>query len=107
MELISVIVPVYNVQKYLKKCVESILNQSYSNLEVILIDDGSTDESGQMCDKLRDRDKRIKVFHQENKGLSAARNKGIELHTGRYLTFVDSDDYIAKGFIEDLYSIMI
>lgn len=107
MELISVIVPVYNVQKYLKKCVESILNQSYSNLEVILIDDGSTDESGQMCDKLRARDKRIKVFHQENKGLSAARNKGIELHTGRYLTFVDSDDYIAKSFIEDLYSIMI
>lgn len=102
-ELISVIIPVYNVQMFLKKCVESVINQSYSNIEIILVDDGSTDGSGMLCDSLAVLDSRIRVFHQENKGLSAARNIGIEISIGKYIMFIDSDDYIHKQMISIMY----
>lgn len=98
--LISVIVPVYNVEKYLSKCLDSIINQTYKNLEIILIDDGSTDDSGKICDEYSKMDKRVKVFYQQNQGVSAARNKGIDLATGEYLTFVDADDWIEKDYFE-------
>lgn len=102
-ELISIVVPVYNVEKYLEKCVKSILNQTYKNLEIILVDDGSTDNSGNMCDELAKLDDRIKVYHKENGGLSDARNYGVERATGAYIGFVDSDDYIEKEMYEKLY----
>jgi len=92
---ISIIVPVYKVEDYLNRCVESIVNQEYQNLEIILVDDGSPDQCPQMCDAWAARDKRIRVIHKENGGQSSARNRGIELSTGEYLYFVDSDDYIA------------
>ena len=92
--LISVIVPVYNVEDYLVDCVESIITQSYKNLEIILVDDGSTDGSGIICDNYKSRDTRIIVIHQKNKGLSAARNSGIDVSKGEYIGFVDSDDFI-------------
>ena len=91
---ISVIVPVYNVEQYLERCVNSIINQTYENLEIILVDDGSTDRSGGMCDSFAEKDERIKVVHKENGGLSSARNSGIDIATGEYLAFVDSDDWI-------------
>ena len=100
--LVSVIIPVYNVEPYLRKCLDSILNQTYKNLEIILVDDGSTDKSGIICDEYADRDKRIKVVHQINQGLSAARNAGLDLCSGDYITFVDSDDYIEYDEIEVL-----
>ena len=89
--LISVIVPVYRVEEYLERCVESILSQTYENLEVILVDDGSPDRCPAICDAYAGKDARVKVIHQENKGLSGARNAGIELAEGEYLAFVDSD----------------
>ena len=100
--LISVIVPVYNVKDYLEKCVDSILNQTYSKLEVLLVDDGSTDGSGLICEALANKDHRIKVIHQENGGLSAARNAGLDIATGDYIAFVDSDDYINNTMYDDL-----
>lgn len=105
--LISVIIPVYQVAPYLKQCIESIINQTYSNLEIILVDDGSTDESGKICDQYADTDNRINVVHQENKGLSASRNKGIELANGEYLSFIDSDDWVDQRFIDVMYKISI
>ncbi len=102
-DLISVIVPVYNVQNYILKCVDSIINQSYKNLEIILVDDGSTDESGKICDELALKDSRIKVIHKENGGLSDARNAGIEVSQGTYLGFIDSDDYIDN----DMYMVLM
>ncbi|MFI3236937.1 MAG: glycosyltransferase family 2 protein [Lachnospiraceae bacterium] len=92
--LISIVVPVYNTKEYLEKCVYSIMNQTYSNLEILLIDDGSTDDTGLLCDALAQKDARIKVFHVENGGTSRARNIGIELAQGEYIGFVDSDDFI-------------
>ena len=103
-ELISVIVPVYNVEKYLDNCVQSILRQSYTNLEIILIDDGSTDKSSQLCDEYSQKDKRIKVIHKKNGGQSDARNVGITVATGKYIAFVDSDDYIDEQFLDCLLS---
>ena len=102
-ELISIIVPVYNVEKYLEKCVNSIVNQTYKNLEIILVDDGATDNSGKLCDELAKIDNRIKVYHKENGGLSDARNYGVERATGDYIGFVDSDDYIDSEMYEELY----
>lgn len=90
---ISVIIPVFNVEKYLKQCVDSVLNQSYKNFEIILVDDGSTDSSGQMCDEFSQKDERICVVHKENGGLSDARNVGISVASGDYMMFLDSDDY--------------
>lgn len=102
MKKVSVIVPVYNVEKYLRKCVESIKNQTYQNLEIILVDDGSTDCSGKICDDLSQTDDRIVVIHKENGGLSDARNVGMDASSGDYIGFVDSDDYIDKDFYEIL-----
>ena len=92
--LLSVIVPVYNVEDYLVECIDSIIAQSYKNLEIILVDDGSTDNSGIICDSYLSIDSRVKVIHQSNRGLSAARNSGIDISQGEYIGFVDSDDYI-------------
>lgn len=100
---ISVVVPIYNVEKYLDKCVESIVGQTYRNLEIILVDDGSTDCSGIMCDTWAEKDNRICVIHKENGGLSDARNKGIDIATGKWIGFVDSDDYIDATMFEKLY----
>lgn len=95
--LISVIVPVYNVKEYLNTCVESILNQTHENLEVILVDDGSTDGSGEICDSYAKTDTRVQVLHTTNGGQAAARNRGIEVCKGEYLTFIDSDDSMEPG----------
>lgn len=99
---ISVVVPVYNVEQYLKDCINSILVQSYSNLQIILIDDGSTDKSGQLCDEFAKTDERIQVYHQNNQGMSVARNNGIKMAIGDYIGFVDSDDIIHPKMYEHL-----
>ena len=100
--LVSVIVPVYNVEKFLPNCIESIIGQTYSNFELILVDDGSPDSSGSICDKYAESNSKIRVVHQNNAGLSAARNAGIEIAKGDYLTFVDSDDFVLPHFLEVL-----
>lgn len=104
-ELISVIVPVYNREQYIDKCVQSILNQTYTNLEVILVDDGSTDSSSEMCDKWQEKDSRVRVVHQKNGGLSNARNSGIKHSSGEYIAFVDVDDIVHPQMYEALYSL--
>ena len=106
-KLVSIIVPVYNVQKYIKQCLDSILNQSYKNIEIILVDDGSKDDSGYFCDCISKLDSRVKVLHKENGGLSSARNSGLEISTGEYIVFIDSDDWIELDYIEKLYSNII
>ena len=100
--LVSIIVPIYNTAKYLPSCLDSIINQTYQNLEIILIDDGSTDNSYQIAQKYSQKDPRIKLFHQKNAGQSAARNYGIKIAIGRYISFIDSDDKVAQSFIENL-----
>ena len=105
--LISVVVPVYNVAKYLKKSIESIVNQTYTNLEIILVDDGSKDESGEICEDYSLKDSRIIVIHKPNGGLSDARNAGIKQAKGEYITFVDSDDTIDYDMIEFLYDLIL
>ena len=105
-KLVSVIVPIYNVEAYLNRCIDSIVNQTYKNLEILLIDDGSTDYSGKICDEYAKKDKRITTIHKKNGGLSDARNVGIEKANGKYITFVDSDDYIDIDYIEYLYSLI-
>ena len=100
--LISVIVPAYNVEQYLDKCLESIVEQTYTNLEIILVNDGSTDETKRLCEAWKDKDERIQVVHQCNQGLSAARNTGIDISKGKYLCFIDSDDMVDSRFIEHL-----
>ena len=107
MEKISIIVPIYNVEKYLEKCIKSILSQTYKNLEIILVDDGSPDKCGMICDKYKEIDDRIIVIHQENKGLSGARNTGLKNANGKYVCFIDSDDYINEHMIETLYENLI
>ena len=102
--LISVVVPIYNVQDYLSECIDSILSQTYTNLEIILVDDGATDDCPHICEVYAKKDFRIKVIHKENGGLSDARNVGIEVSKGEYLVFVDSDDIVSKYFVERLYS---
>jgi len=102
--LISVVVPVYNVGKYLARCVDSILGQTYGNLEVVLVDDGSTDQCPGMCDAYARRDDRVKVIHQANGGLSNARNAGIDIASGAFIGFVDGDDYISAQMYEALYT---
>ena len=102
-DLISVIVPCYNVEKYLKKCVESIVDQSYQNLEIILVDDGATDGTPALCDELAKTDKRIKVLHKANGGLSDARNAGFTIAKGKYISFFDSDDWVEPDIIKTAY----
>ncbi len=104
--LISIIIPVYNVEQYLDYCIQSVLSQDYTNLEIILIDDGSTDSSGQKCDEYADRDQRVKVIHQKNGGLSSARNTGLKEMTGEYFSFIDSDDYVRTDYISRMYRII-
>ncbi len=106
-DLISVVVPVYNVQDCLDYCLESVVNQTYKTLEIIIIDDGSTDSSGKICDEWSKKDKRIKVVHQENKGLAETRNVGILVATGKYISFIDSDDYIDCKMLEILYKVLV
>lgn len=101
-ELISVIIPIYNVERYLRQCIDSILSQTYKNLEIILIDDGSTDGSSEICDSYAKKDKRIIVIHQKNHGISYVRNLGIQESTGDYIFWVDSDDYVSETIIEEL-----
>ncbi len=105
-ELISVIIPIYNVEKYLVQCLDSVIEQTYKNLEIILVDDGSPDNCGGICDQYALKDHRIKVIHQENRGLSEARNSGMDIMTGSYFAFVDSDDVINSRFIEVLYNLL-
>lgn len=105
--LVSVVVPIYNVQDYLNECIDSILNQTYKNIEVILVDDGSKDNCPQICDSYKDIDSRIKVIHKINGGLSDARNTGLENAIGEYICFIDSDDYIDKDYVKNLISIII
>ena len=105
-DLISVIVPVYNVKDYLERCLNSIINQTYKNIEIILIDDGSTDGSSVICDNYKEIDNRIKVFHKKNGGLSSARNEGIKRSIGEYITFVDSDDSIDESYVDYLYRLI-
>ena len=100
---ISVIIPIYNVEEYLERCVESVVNQTYKNLEILLIDDGSPDKCYKICDDWAKKDKRIKVVHKENGGLSDARNVGIRYSTGKYLCFIDSDDCIDENYIQYMY----
>ena len=99
---ISIIVPIYNVEKYLRKCIDSILNQSYDNLQIILVDDGSPDNCPKICDEYLNKDNRIQVIHKSNGGLSSARNAGIKVANGKYIAFIDSDDYIELNMIEKL-----
>lgn len=101
---VSFIVPVYNVEKYLDKCVESLVSQTLKQIEIILINDGSIDSSGEICDKWKLKDSRVKVIHQNNTGVSGARNRGMEIATGEYIAFVDSDDWIATNFCEKMYT---
>ena len=102
MNKISIIIPVYQVEKYIKRCLDSILSQTYSNLEIVLIDDGSRDMSGKICDEYAIKDSRIKVIHQDNAGVSVARNKGLDICTGDYVTFVDSDDFLEPFMYEKM-----
>lgn len=102
-ETISVIVPVYNVEKYLRRCVESLLKQTFSDIEIILVNDGSTDDSGNICDELARVDERIKDIHQMNQGASMARRNGIAAAKGEYLAFVDSDDYVEPQYLQSMY----
>ncbi len=105
-DLISVVIPIYKVEKYLNKCINSVICQTYTNIEIILVDDGSPDNCGIICDDFAKTDKRIKVIHKENGGLSDARNVGIENATGKYITFIDSDDYVELDYIEYLYKLI-
>ena len=100
--LITIIIPVYNVEPYIHRCLDSVINQTYKNLEIILIDDGSTDKSGSICDEYKKKDSRIIVIHQKNQGVSAARNAGLDICKGEYISFIDSDDYVDKKFAEKL-----
>ena len=106
-KLISIVVPIYNMEKYLDKCINSIINQTYKNIEIILVDDGSTDKSSKIINKYKKLDKRIKAYYKKNGGLSDARNYGIDKATGEYIGFIDSDDYIEKNMYETLYNNII
>lgn len=103
-DLVTVIVPVYNVKEYLPECIESIINQTYKNLEIIIVDDGSTDGSAEICDKLKKKDNRVVVIHQKNRGAGMARNAGLRFANGVYIGFVDADDITCNTYIEELYS---
>ncbi len=105
-DLITIVIPIYNVEKYLEKCLQSVINQTYNNIEIILVDDGSPDNCGSICDDYAKKDSRIKVIHKENGGLSDARNAGIKVATGKYITFLDSDDYVTSDYIEYLYKLI-
>lgn len=98
-ELVSVIIPIYNVEKYILKTVESVMKQDYSNIEIILVDDGSPDDSGKIIDELKAKDSRIICIHKENGGVSSARNAGMDIANGEYVTFIDGDDWVEPNYI--------
>ena len=102
--LISVIVPVYNVSKYLRKNFYTLKNQTYKNLEIIFVDDGSTDKSGELCETYKNEDNRVKVIHKKNEGLGLARNTGIQNASGQYIMFIDSDDFVDVEMVEKLFN---
>jgi glycosyltransferase involved in cell wall biosynthesis len=104
--LISVIVPIYKVEPYIHKCIDSILDQNYHNIEIILVDDGSPDRCGEICDEYASKDSRIRVIHKENGGLSDARNAALNVFKGKYVTFIDSDDFVSKNYISYLYDLI-
>lgn len=104
--LVSVIIPAYNVEKYIEKCITSILEQTYKNIEIIIVNDGSTDKTGQIIESISKKDDRIRFINKKNQGVSAARNSGLEISTGDYLIFVDGDDYIAQDYVEYMLSIV-
>ncbi|MDD6520031.1 MAG: glycosyltransferase [Oribacterium sp.] len=106
-DLISIIVPIYNVEKYIHRCIDSIINQTYKNIEIILVDDGSSDGSGKICDEYQRKDERIKVIHKKNGGLGFARNSGLDVASGKYVTFIDGDDYIGLTHIEKMHTLII
>lgn len=106
-ELISIIVPVYKAETYIKRCIDSLISQTYANIEIILVDDGSPDNSGKICDEYANKDGRIKVIHKENGGVSSTRNVAISKSTGKYIVFVDSDDWLETNAIESLYKTLI
>lgn len=106
-DLISVILPIYNVEKYLKRCLLSVCNQTYKNLEIILVNDGSKDDSLSICKYFKEKDKRIYIIDKKNSGLASARNKGLEIAKGKYISFIDSDDWIEPDMIEHLYKLMV
>ncbi|WP_155828110.1 glycosyltransferase family 2 protein [Butyrivibrio sp. VCB2006] len=106
-DLISVVVPSYNVEDYIDKCIDSICHQDYENIEIILVDDGATDGTGEKCDEWAQRDARVRVIHQENQGLSGARNSGIRVAKGQYISFIDSDDMIATDYVSTLYDCIL
>ena len=101
---VSVIVPIYNVEKYLDRCMQSVLNQTLKDIEIIMVDDGSPDNCPSMCDEYARKDNRIKVIHKKNGGLGFARNSGLEIATGEYVAFIDSDDFIDTSMYETLYN---
>lgn len=102
---VSVIIPAYNVEKYIEKCIDSVINQTYKNLEILVIDDGSKDETGKILDKIKSRDQRIRVVHKKNGGVSSARNTGLDIATGDYIAFLDADDYWAEDFVQHMLGI--
>ncbi|PLA92202.1 glycosyltransferase family 2 protein [Ligilactobacillus salivarius] len=104
---VSVIIPVYNVRKYLRRCIESVLEQNFDDYEIILVDDGSTDGSEEICDLYKNKHDRVRVYHKENGGLSDARNYGIDKSKGKYLAFIDSDDYIVYDYLSTLYTMIV
>lgn len=106
-ELISIVVPVYNVERYIRPCIQSLITQTYDKLQIIIVDDGSIDQSAEICDTFAQEDPRIEIIHQKNHGLSYARNVGLERCRGQYLMFVDSDDYIASDMVQKLYDLML
>ena len=106
-ELISVIIPIYNVELYLERCIQSVLMQTYHNLEIILVDDGSTDLCGDICESFAKKDSRITVYHKKNGGVSDARNYGVKRSHGTYITFIDADDYIAPDYVEYLFTLLV
>lgn len=106
-QVVSVIVPVYNVENYLNRCLDSLNRQSYRNLEIILVNDGATDASGEICEAYAAEDSRFRVLHQQNSGLSSARNTGLEAATAEFVTFIDSDDYVTEDCIEVLVNDLV
>ena len=106
-DLISVIIPIYKVEKYLKKCIDSVINQTYKNLEIILVNDGSPDSCREICEEYENKDNRIVIINKENGGLSDARNAGIDIAKGKYIAFIDSDDYVSNDYIEYMYNLIL
>lgn len=104
MDKVTVVIPIYNVERFLKEAIDSAINQTYKNIEIILVDDGSTDNSGNICDEYVKLDNRIKVIHKENGGLSTARNAALEVYTGKYIMFLDSDDFLELDAVEKMYN---